>query len=153
MKNLASILILVIALVSCKSENKKSKELSSNIEQANNDSTILREKPEDIVEPTGMRWASGVDFTMGAPTSDPLALPRERPAHPVAVDGFFIDITEVTNKEFREFVEETGYVTVAERPIDWDELKKQLPPNTPKPHDSLLQPGSQGYKVYLVLRD
>jgi len=63
---------------------------------------------------------------MGAQDGDPLALPREKPAHPVAVDGFFIDKTEVTNTEFREFVEETDYVTVAERPIDWNEMKKQL---------------------------
>jgi formylglycine-generating enzyme required for sulfatase activity len=39
-------------------------------------------------------------------------------------------------------VKATHYITVAERELDWDELKKQLPPNTPKPHDSLLSPGS-----------
>ena len=41
-----------------------------------------------------------------------------------------------------EFVDETGYKTVAERPVDWEEIKKQLPPGTPKPHDSILEPGS-----------
>ena len=39
-------------------------------------------------------------------------------------------------------MEATGYVTVAERPIDWNELSKMVPPGTPKPADSLLQPGS-----------
>ncbi len=53
-----------------------------------------------------------------------MALDHEKPAHPVAVDGFFMDITEVTNKEFQEFVNETGYVTVAERKIDWEEMQK-----------------------------
>src|SRR5690606_34066089 len=39
---------------------------------------------------------------------------------------------------FREFVEATGYVTTAERKPDWDELKKQLPPGTPRPPEHLL---------------
>lgn len=43
-------------------------------------------------------------------------------------------------------MEATGYVSLAERKIDWKELKQQLPPGTPKPHDSLLQPGSLVFK-------
>jgi formylglycine-generating enzyme len=58
------------------------------------------------------------------------------------VKGFWMDETEVTNAQFSKFVEETGYVTVAERKIDWEELKKQLPPDTPKLPDEQLQPGS-----------
>ncbi|GAA4311512.1 formylglycine-generating enzyme family protein [Pontixanthobacter gangjinensis] len=107
---------------------------------------LLVEKPEDVETPRGMKWVSGVRFTMGAREADEMALPRERPAHPVAVDGFFMDIHEVTNADFQKFVYETGYVTVAERPVDWEELKKQLPPGTPKPHDSLLRPGSLVFK-------
>ena len=53
-----------------------------------------------------------------------------------------MDITEVTNKQFKEFVEATGYVTIAEQDIDWEEIKKQVPPGTPKPADSLLKAGS-----------
>jgi hypothetical protein len=37
-------------------------------------------------------------------------------------------------------VKATGYKTVAERPVDWEELRKQLPPGTPKPDDAMLQP-------------
>lgn len=40
------------------------------------------------------------------------------------------------------FVNATGYITTAERAIDWEEMKKMLPEGTPKPHDSLLAPGS-----------
>ena len=58
------------------------------------------------------------------------------------VDGFWIDTTEVTNAQFREFVEATGYITTAERKPNWDELKKQLPPGTPKPDDAQLVAGS-----------
>jgi formylglycine-generating enzyme required for sulfatase activity len=38
-----------------------------------------------------------------------------RPIHRVYVDGFWIDVTEVTNEQFAAFVTATGYVTVAER--------------------------------------
>jgi len=71
-----------------------------------------------------------------------LARDDEFPAHRVRVDGFWIGVTEVTNAQFAAFVEATGYVTVAERPVDWEELKKQLPPGTPKPPDEALAPGS-----------
>ena len=68
--------------------------------------------------------------------------PNEFPKHKLAIDEFWMDETEVTNKKFAEFVKATNYKTVAERPIVWDELKKNLPPNTPKPEDSLLEPGA-----------
>ena len=44
--------------------------------------------------------------------------PEERPVRRVAVDGFWMDEHPVTAAEFRRFVRETGYVTVAERPLD-----------------------------------
>jgi len=39
----------------------------------------------------------------------------ELPAHEVYVDAFYIDKYEVTNRQFKEFVDGTGYVTDAER--------------------------------------
>jgi formylglycine-generating enzyme required for sulfatase activity len=60
----------------------------------------------------------------------------------VKLDGFFIDEHDVTNAEFRRFVDATHYVTIAERPVDWEEMKKQLPPGTPKPAEDKLAPGS-----------
>ena len=48
--------------------------------------------------------------------------PEEAPVHTVAVDGFWIDRTPVTNEQFATFVEATGYVTVAERPLDPDDF-------------------------------
>jgi formylglycine-generating enzyme required for sulfatase activity len=44
--------------------------------------------------------------------------PEEAPVRSVSVDGFRIDRCQVTNREFSAFVDETGYVTVAERPLD-----------------------------------
>ena len=100
------------------------------------------ESIKSFKSPKGMVWVEGKTFLQGAKSSDPYAMPREKPAHKVTVDGFFIDVTEVTNKQFRTFVNATDYLTVAERKIDWEEIKKQLPAGTPKPHDSVLQPGS-----------
>jgi len=92
--------------------------------------------------PKGMVWIESKTFLQGAKEGDKFAMPREKPAHKVTIDGFFIDETEVTNKQFRAFVKATNYITIAERKVDWEEMKKQLPANTPKPHDSILQPGS-----------
>ncbi|MGU3497514.1 formylglycine-generating enzyme family protein [Mycobacterium sp. C31M] len=44
--------------------------------------------------------------------------PEEAPAHDVMVDGFWIQRHQVTNAQFTEFISATGYVTVAERPLD-----------------------------------
>jgi formylglycine-generating enzyme required for sulfatase activity len=90
--------------------------------------------------PSGMVWIAGGEFSMGS--TDPLARADEGPVHRVRVDGFWIDATEVTNAQFRTFVAATGYKTIAERPVDWEELKKQVPEGTPKPADEMLRPGS-----------
>ncbi len=60
--------------------------------------------------------------------------PEERPVHPVHVDGFWIDAHPVTVREFRRFVKATGYVTLAERPLDPDDY--------PEADRALLVPGS-----------
>ena len=44
--------------------------------------------------------------------------PEETPVHRVAVGGFSMRATTVTNGEYAEFVAATGYQTVAERPLD-----------------------------------
>ncbi|SED14068.1 Formylglycine-generating enzyme, required for sulfatase activity, contains SUMF1/FGE domain [Tenacibaculum sp. MAR_2009_124] len=97
---------------------------------------------ENIKTPKGMAWVPSKSFLMGAKDDDNYAMNREKPAHRVVIDGFFIDETEVTNKQFERFINTTSYVTVAERAVDWEEMKKTLPPGTPRPHDSILQPGS-----------
>lgn len=90
--------------------------------------------------PRGMVWVPGGEFQMGSDSR--LAQPNERPAHAVRVKGFWMDAHHVTNAEFRKFVDATGYVTTAERKPDWDTLKVQLPPDTPRPPESQLVPGA-----------
>ena len=90
--------------------------------------------------PTGMAWIPGGEFTMGS--DDDLAWPDESTPHRVRVHGFFMDATEVTNEQFREFVRATGYVTTAERTPDLEEIMAQLPPGTAPPKKEDLVPGS-----------
>ena len=107
---------------------------------------LLKQKPDNLHTPNGMVWISGGTFFQGAVPQDTMAMAHEKPRHKVAIHGFFMDQHEVTNAQFAQFVLETGYKTVAERKIDWKELKKQLPEGTPKPPDSILQPGSLMFK-------
>jgi len=93
----------------------------------------------------GMVWIPGGEFEQGGDNEQ--AADDEYPKHKVKVDGFWMDATEVTNAQFAEFIKETGYVTVAEKKPDWEELKKQLSPGTPKPDDSLLVASSLVFKA------
>ncbi|SEF63114.1 Formylglycine-generating enzyme, required for sulfatase activity, contains SUMF1/FGE domain [Algoriphagus boritolerans DSM 17298 = JCM 18970] len=103
-------------------------------------SQIIFSNPEPPKKEPAMVWIPGGKFTMGTNEAD--AYPAEKPAVQVEVDGYWIDTHEVTNEEYSKFVEATGYLTLAERKPEWEELKKQLPPGTPKPDDLILTPGS-----------
>ena len=102
--------------------------------------TAKHEEIQNTIPPQGMVFIPAGEFVMGGRSEQ--ALPREFPRHTVRVSSFYMDKNEVTNRQFSEFVDQTGYRTVAERVIEWEELRKQLPPGTEKPHDSILQPGS-----------
>lgn len=90
--------------------------------------------------PTGMTLIPGGTFAMGSAL--PGSRSDEQPVVQVTLDPFWIDECDVTNAQFRKFVDATGYKTIAERPIDWEEIKKTVPPGTPKPSDEQLQPGA-----------
>src|SRR5262245_39561567 len=93
----------------------------------------------------GMVWIPGGEFTMG--TDSDLGWLDEKPAHRVRVDGFWMDATDVTNAQFRQFVEATNHVTTAEKPLDADEILRQSPPGTPRPPKEKLVPGSLVFKM------
>ncbi len=67
---------------------------------------IERPPREATAAPPDMVWIPGGDFTMGS--DHPLGRKDELPLHQVHVDGFWMDVTEVTNAQFRKFVETTG---------------------------------------------
>lgn len=96
--------------------------------------------PPNADPPKGMVLIPGGTFEMGGQGDE--ARQNELPTHPVRVDAFYVDETEVTNAQFRAFVEATGYKTIAERVPTIDEIMKQLPPGTPPPDPSVLQAGA-----------
>jgi sulfatase modifying factor 1 len=79
-------------------------------------------------------------FMMGGDNNQ--AKVDELPKHKVSIRAFWIDKTPVTNAQFQRFMTATHYVTTAETKPDWEQLKKQLPPGTPKPSDKMLVPAS-----------
>jgi formylglycine-generating enzyme required for sulfatase activity len=79
-------------------------------------------RAEEPIRP-GMVWIPGGTFRMGSDKH----YPEEAPAHRVTVDGFWIDCTPVTNREFRKFVNATGYVTFAEIPPKAEDYPGALP--------------------------
>jgi sulfatase modifying factor 1 len=114
--------VVILLLFSCYQGRKEAKEAVNN------------------EAPAGMVWIAGGEFMMG--TNEDESYEHERPAHRVRIDGFWIDQTEVTNQQFKEFVEATSYVTVAERKPEWESLQEQLPPGAVRPDDDKLVPGS-----------
>lgn len=63
--------------------------------------------------PDGMVWIPGGRFWMGTKHME-----DAQPVHQVEVKGFWMDRNDVTNEEFAAFVKATGYVTIAERPLN-----------------------------------
>jgi formylglycine-generating enzyme len=110
-----------------------------------------QQNPSDA--PDGMVMIPAGKFEMGGPTAElrlkiaeliPANEPccdglkngfsDSEPKHSVQVNAFYMDKTEVTNKQYAEFVKATDYVTIAERPLDQEKF-----PGVPK---DVLQPGS-----------
>lgn len=140
---LLCLFLLLISLTACRNSSSETHEYKEKRTGKNVSEPELKTRhSREISVPEGMVWIPGGKFNQGAVEGDQMATVQEKPAHPVGVDGFFMDETEVTNAQFKRFVKETGYKTLAERDINWEELKEQLPPGTPKPPDSVLQPGS-----------
>lgn len=90
--------------------------------------------------PRGMVLIPGGRFLMGS--DHKLSQLNERPMHWVRVSAFWMDATHVTNDQFEQFVQATGYVTTAQRTPDWETLRVQLPVGTRRPGDAELVAGA-----------
>lgn len=97
-----------------------------------------QEKPKEMV------FIKGGEFTMGSDNND--SKKDEKPPHKVKLDDFWIDITPVTNKQFKEFVDATGYITTAEKAPTLEEIMSQVPAGTPTPSPDLLVAASLVFK-------
>jgi formylglycine-generating enzyme len=89
--------------------------------------TLVNTAAAPSTPPKGMVWVPGGEFSMGS--QNPMAgglchepMDDARPIHRVRLSGYYIDTTEVTNQSFGDFVEATGYITIAERTPTADEL-------------------------------
>jgi formylglycine-generating enzyme required for sulfatase activity len=81
--------------------------------------TMLRADKQGALSSTDnhsqeMVWIPGGTFRMGSDKH----YPEEAPSHRVSVDGFWMDRTPVTNRQFKQFVMATGHLTTAEIPRD-----------------------------------
>lgn len=101
-------------------------------------------KRYDVPKPEGMMWIPGGEFMMGSDNKD--SKMDEKPPHQVKVDGFWLDATPITNRQFKEFVNATGYVTTAEKAPTLEEIMSQVPPGTPPPSAELLVAASLVFK-------
>ena len=102
--------MLLVAVTGC--SGKESKPLA----QAATDRLCLPEAPAAPHAPatTGMVLVKGGEYAQGAAPQRA----EEGPPRRTTVGAFWIDATEVTNDAFARFVQATGYVTLAERPLD-----------------------------------
>ena len=92
-------------------------------------------------------WLDGGSFKMGSE----IAYPEEAPVRHVTIDGFWIDRYEVTNRQFAEFISATGYVTLAEKPVDADQFGlplDQIPTEFLKPGSAVFTPPSKPSEKY-----
>jgi formylglycine-generating enzyme len=102
------------------SGNQTSRPLAAS-EDAKFEPTIPSTVPAPGTAPKDMNWIPGGEFSMGAAQAMDMnevgmqATTDSRPVHRVLVDGFYMDVTDVTNAEFAAFVKATHYITVAER--------------------------------------
>ncbi len=83
----------------------------------------ITEEPRSKTPSPGMVWIPRGTFRMGSQQH----YPEEAPVHRAAVDGFWMDRTPVTNRQFRAFVRATGHVTMAERNPDPKDYPFALP--------------------------
>src|SRR5262245_29011114 len=86
-------------------------------------STVAAAYSDPVRARAGMVMIPGGTYGMGPDCH----YPEEAPVHRVTVDAFFIDRTPVTNREFRKFVNETGYITFAEIKPDANDYPGALP--------------------------
>lgn len=101
-------------------------------------------RAENLAAHQNMVLIQSGEFKMGDDSR--WSRPDERPVHSVRVASFWMDESEVTNIQFRHFVDSTGYVTMAEKSPVLDDIMKQLPAGTPPPDPQDMVPASLVFK-------
>jgi formylglycine-generating enzyme len=102
--------------------------------------SFINQSPRPEKVPPGMVWIPGGEFAMGS--NHPYVSRAEGPVHRVRISSFWMDETDVTNAQFRRFVEATGYVTTAERTPTVEEIMRYAQPGAEIPRQEVLVAGS-----------
>ena len=144
------LLVLIVVVLFCSSceKTKTSQEQVDSLSCCDSMPSRFNLHADNAFE--NMVWIPGGEFIMGAEVADFMddwpfsarSRSDERPLHRVKLDGFWMSKTPVTNQEFKNFVDSTGYITTAEKPINLNDIMKDLPPGTPVPSKESLQPSS-----------
>ena len=121
LKKYLSLLICLFFFVSCREEVRTQKNSGDKFKDA---------KYEENMK--SMVLVPGGTFIMGTDSESQKDQPvrsgaEEWPPHNVILKSFYMDKTEVTNTQFKEFVSETGYLTLAERPFKKEDYPKAKP--------------------------
>jgi len=144
-------LLILISIFSCKSVSDDSHIKSNHqcmptpLERFSHSDSVVngtQNSKEGMVFIQGGSFEMGSDGNIKGDGEKGYVGSDEFPKHQVEINSFWMDATEVTNIQFKAFVDATGYVTTAEIAPDWEEIKKSLPPGTPRPPDSVLAPAS-----------
>ena len=144
-------LLILISISSCKSVSDDSHIKSNHqcmptpLERFSHSDSVIngtQNSKEGMVFIQGGSFEMGSDGNIKGDGEKGYVGSDEFPKHQVEINSFWMDATEVTNIQFKAFVDATGYVTTAEIAPDWEEIKKSLPPGTPRPPDSVLAPAS-----------
>lgn len=134
-------LVLIATLVAgCHNTVNNSSTKVANADSINSTLVASQSSAPSTEAEEAMVQIPGGTFTMGAASQSNTN--DAQPLHEVTVAPFEMDATEVTNAQFAAFVKATGYKTLAEKPVNWEEMKLLVPPGTPKPSNAELQPGS-----------
>ncbi|MDH5690279.1 MAG: formylglycine-generating enzyme family protein, partial [Candidatus Bathyarchaeota archaeon] len=89
--------------------------LTGHILERPHDSDKSVSKENMVLIPAGTFLMGREDREGWSPMGAPELFDDELPAHQVYVDAFYIDKYEVTNRQFKDFVDSTGYTTDAEK--------------------------------------
>lgn len=154
-----SVAVLTLSLAGCNAENAASPgSATAALTQPALDTPATasdegQADPSHLPPPAGMVWVPGGEFVMGTNFEVRPDVPNpdrvkqdEFPAHEVALDGYWLDATPVTNRQFAEFVAMTGYLTFAERtPTREEMIRSGLDPSAEIP-SSAMKPMSICFK-------
>ena len=118
MRKILKFLMIALIAYSCGS--------NGNIGKSKGELVGIKGKKYFSERPFGMVLVPGGSYIMGKSDDDMPAI-QDAPTKTVTVRSFYMDETEVTNAQFKTFIEETGYVTLAERPFKKEDYPKAKP--------------------------